>query len=423
MKACRLLIGLALASIAGSASAMPNFARREGFTCGVCHTTIPRLNRFGYEYRNSGFRTPDHIDEAIKDPTFGDLNTARIQAQGIWTRVHNEAAGTVTAQGRMEFVELTLYPLTGSYGRWWSSLGEFSVAPEDFFEVENAYLRGTFGKAGGHFQVRAGVFHPFEGYGASDRPVALARPLFQTTAARNAGTSTYFTPWGFDQVGVEAGYTHGPFNVAATLFNGIFVNPAENKAFPFQGGELVRPATDPNYNSKDFQLFGNLFIPFMKNDAAVSAYYYHGKFSVPYDLATPAFYTDSFNRVALYGTLPISIPRGPAVWALAGLQYGWDTGVNAATGAALPDKFKSSGAFGEIFVPVSEELGASVRYDVFRPSHSQSNNGQQSVTLAANLSALNGLQTILEYQYKTSDTGATTSTDQSQIRLRLIGIY
>ncbi len=71
MKAFRLLIVLALTSVASSATAMPNFARREGFSCTVCHTTIPRLTRFGYEYRNSGFRTPNLIGEAIKDPAFG----------------------------------------------------------------------------------------------------------------------------------------------------------------------------------------------------------------------------------------------------------------------------------------------------------------------------------------------------------------
>lgn len=423
MKAFRLLMVLALTSMAVSATAMPNFARREGFACSVCHTTIPRLTRFGYEYRNSGFRTPNLIGEAIKDPTFGDMNAARIQAQAIWTRVHNEAAGTVTARGRMEFVEFTLYPATGSYGRWWSSLGEFSVAPEDFFEVENAYIRATFGKADSHFQVRAGVFHPFEGYGASDRPVALARPLLQTTPAKNTGTSTFFTPWGFDQVGVEAGYTYGPFNVAATLFNGIYVNPEENKAFPFQGGELVRPASDPNYNSKDFQAFANYFIPFMKNDAAVSAFYYHGTLSVPYILAPAAFYTDTFDRVALYATLPIAIPSGPSIWVLGGLQYGWDTAVDPLTGAKLPDKFRSAGGFGEAFVPVSEYFGATVRYDRFSPSHSEKNNAVQAFTVAASVVALNGLQAILEYQVKDQETGPATSTNTNQVRLRLIGFY
>lgn len=40
---------------------MPNFVQRYNMTCSSCHTTIPRLNRFGYEFRRAGYRMPEEI--------------------------------------------------------------------------------------------------------------------------------------------------------------------------------------------------------------------------------------------------------------------------------------------------------------------------------------------------------------------------
>jgi len=44
--------------------------------------------------------------------------------------------------------------------------------------IENAYVRYVRGNENAFFTVRAGVFHPFEGFGASDRPLSNARTLF-----------------------------------------------------------------------------------------------------------------------------------------------------------------------------------------------------------------------------------------------------
>ena len=413
-----VLIGLAGSASPALAFRIPAFARRENMACSACHTSIPRLNRVGYDYRNAGYRMPNEIGDnrAIAIP---DMISARTQTEAGWQRTR-AANGTTSHKSQLNFVEFTAYPLSGSFGRYWSSLAELSFSSEDFWEIENAYLRGTFGKEENHFQVRAGVFHPFEGYGASDRPAVLSRPLFQTTPARNTGTSTFFTPWGFDQVGVEAGYTFKNFSGAATLFNGIFVNPDERKAFPFQGGELTRPSTDPNYDSKDFQLFANQFLPIGKNDAAISAFYYSGTLTVPFNFTSGDSYTDHFDRLALYGTLPLALSKTTALWVLGGMQWGRDDRINATTGSGVPGRFGSGGAFGELYVPLNRYLGTVARYDYFRPSHDQTNNATNAFTAGLNASALDGVQGILEYQFKRSETGPSTSTNSHQLRARII---
>jgi hypothetical protein len=389
---------------------IPAFARRENMSCDACHTTVPRLNRFGYEYRNAGFRMPNEIGED-REVDIPNMISARIQATGQIKSNNNT----------MSFKEFTLYPASGSFGKHWSALTELSFGPEDVWEIENAYIRGTFGKEEDHFQFRVGVFHPFEGYGGSDRPLGLSRPLFQTTPASNAGVSTFFKPWGFDQVGLELGYTHAGFNATAAVFNGIYVDVAEAKAFPFQGGNLSRPGSDPNHDSKDFRLLANQFISLGSTDAAITGVYYHGTLSVPYDFDTGATYTDNFDRFSLYGTLPMAMSEDRALWLMGGAEWGTDGGVNPATGTLTSD-FSSNGWFGEAYLPVNTFFGLSTRYTYFRPTKDASDNARKLFTVTSNLSDLAGLQAILEYQYKTTDTGPSTSNTSSALQLRLIMI-
>src|SRR2546426_1657917 len=115
--------------------------------------------------------------------------------------------GLAFTTNAFSFMEFTAYPLTGSLGKYFSSLTELSFSPEDFMEVENAYVRFNYGNADRFLSVRGGVFHPWEGFGASDRPFSNARPLFQTSPISPGGRSVpyVFQPWGLDEVGAEFG--------------------------------------------------------------------------------------------------------------------------------------------------------------------------------------------------------------------------
>ncbi len=425
MRYARSLVVFALCAASFEVRAMPNFARREGFDCSTCHVNIPRLNRFGYDYRNAGFRVPSMIGDKKQksQPDFGTMNAARLQSDAEWhhQREPRLATNKTVNQGQLTFLEATLYPLTGSWGRWFSSEGELSGAPEDFFEVENAWVRGTFGDEKMHFNLRAGVFHPFEGYGASDRPLSIARPTFQ----RNAARGLFYTPWGFDEAGVEGGFTYEGFNVTATLFNGLTVHGSAPtgddayKAFPFQGGDLTRSTNDPNYNSKDFQIFANQFF----GDAALSVHWYHGLLTVPTagavgDAGSTTF-LDRFDRLTLYGTLPLTkwVPKPiPPLWLLGGFERGWDRGVPSGD-------FNSQGWFGEVYVPYNPYIGASVRYDWWDNSKPLPDNTQQVVTAALNVAGLNGAQGILEYRHVLTELNAVNNRNRDQLELRLIYIF
>src|SRR6185295_16523698 len=62
------LVAVAFHADKKEAKAIPMFARRYGVPCSTCHTSAPRLNETGYQFRASGFRMPTEIGK----PAGGD---------------------------------------------------------------------------------------------------------------------------------------------------------------------------------------------------------------------------------------------------------------------------------------------------------------------------------------------------------------
>lgn len=410
-------LAIVLGSIAGTAQAFPSFARREGVSCNMCHVNIPRLNRIGYEYRNNGYRFPDNLGKDATPVDFGNFNSAAGKVDFNWSRVSGTEEGGAPASARpansVQFAELSIWPATGAFGRWLSSSVEVALSPGSV-EIEKGYLRFTYGTGPSHLNVRVGVIHPFEGYGATDESLGLSDPIFRAVAPfdRATGTQSFFAPMNFSQAAAEVGYTYGGFNATAAVLNGIVVAPDGSGVDAFIGGDKVRDRADPNYSSKDFQLFANQFF----GDAALSAHYYNGRTTQPFAASGgPTTFTNRFERLALYGTVPVLAK----LWVLGGAQWGWDRRVDGA-GAVLPDRYVSSGWFGEAYVPWNDYVGASVRYDWFDPSRGSGRDLRQGLTVAANLADLKGGQAIVEYRLRDDQTGSGATLKANEVQIRLL---
>lgn len=183
------------------------------------------------------------------------------------------------------------------------------------------------------------------------------------------------------------------------------------------GGGQLRNSSDPNFNSKDFQVYANQFIG---KEGAVSAFYYHGTVSIPVPGATtPTSWTDSFDRVAVYVTVPV-IRR---LFVEGGLLFGWDKKFDAASNAASADRFLSTGWFGQLYYPHDEYVGAIARFDYFDPSRSSTNDQMEAVTAGINGALLNGAQAILEYQFVTTKIGESSSATSHNVRLQLSYLF
>jgi hypothetical protein len=284
-----------------------------------------------------------------------------------------------------------------------------SFAPEESAEVENAYVRADKGNSARFLEGRFGVFHPFEGFGGSDRPIAISRPYFQTTAA-NFEQSTFFMPWGFDQAGLEGGIDFGRTSVRAMIFNGLVVAEEEGafQAFPAQGGPISKPAGLPSSNTVDFQVFANHILH--PDGGGVSAYYYHGNLDLPID-GTGDVFQNTFDRFAFYASYPVI----PKLLLLGGFENGRDHTV-AAT------KFSSRGVFVEADVHFHEFVTAGARYDWFDPALNKNDNDIRGVFAFLNFALQNGLQFIAEYQNKNTQRGANPDRNENIFQIRFIFI-
>ena len=432
-----------------STHAIPPFSRKLNVSCSFCHTTIPRLNGTGYRFRAAGFRMPEDIGkEVTKKFEVGDYFAARIQArfdvqetnQPNGAAVANLVSGqpgprTKTVAG--SFQEVTLYPLSGAWGKYFGSLSELSSSPEDFFEVENAYVRVVAGKENAFFTSRVGVFHPWEGIGASDRPFSNARTLFQTVVQSSSGRAVpyVYQPWGLDEVGLELGGEFDKLSLRAAVMGGTFMRWEEEAnsfiAFPSQTGPwkganqavsaLGKPFDYVGHNTPDFS--ANVTYTLHENGGGVSLLYYRGNIATPtqctngtpigkvdgagevcgvtgstaaapfgaagntdFDFTTASAFRNNFDRVGLYGSYPIGAHFLP----MAGYQYGKDTNPNGST-------FSSNGAFVEGDYSFNKYVTGGARYDWFHPNKSV-NNKQWAFTPFVNIPLQNGLQVIAEYQ-------------------------
>lgn len=407
--------------ISQQAYGMPNFARKYSVACGTCHTTIPKLNEYGYQFRKAGFVPAPEIGQEQK-AKFEEIFAARIQGRYDYKR-HNAGLSNVTTTNQMTLHEVTLYPISGSFGRHMSSLTELSLANEDFMEIENAYFRYTRGSEEAWFAGRVGIFHPFEGYGASDRPYSLSRPFFQTNAANHNG-STYFTPWNFDQAGIELAYVRKQTSISATLFNGLFVKNDEGafKAFPAVGGNLQRAGGFSNKNTKDFQLFINQILK--DNGSGVSAYFYRGTIDLPIPgTAADTFgpgtsFGNDFYREAIYGSWMVQLKLGFQ----GGYQWGQDHFYDT-TAKSSSNTFKSHGWFGEVDAPLSDHIAVGTRLDNFVPSEKADHNRKSGVTVFANMPFNDGLQIISEYQHVEQQRSGKDTMKDNNVQLRFIWIW
>jgi hypothetical protein len=83
--------------------ALPVFAHRFGFSCQMCHTTVPHLNQFGNEFLRAGYRLPPNIDVQHPFPVSLKVNlqySSEPDPNGLPKAIVDEvellAAGTVT---------------------------------------------------------------------------------------------------------------------------------------------------------------------------------------------------------------------------------------------------------------------------------------------------------------------------------------
>ena len=400
--------------------AMPLFARKLGVPCSTCHTSPPRLNETGYRFRAAGYRMPAEIGKGDEKKSFNffDYNGIRLQARYDATRART--GPDAPHSNNFNLFAAELYAFTGAWGKYLSSNIKATIYPEKSYDTEDhlrveGNIKATVGNENRFFEVRAGVPHPMEGFGASDVTITDTRPYLQENAA-NFNQTTFFTPWNFHQSGVTFGYYQGRTAVRALLLSGVRLHNDKDALEPFGRRE---PFTDSlplsKHSGVDFQLLVNRILNF--NGGGVTLYYYHGNMNIPIINPDGTFQPDNafrndFDRVAFYTSYPVA----KRLTLLGGVQRGRD---DIATGG----RFTSLGAYTEAAVPIINDIThAGVRVDYFDPARNKRKNEVYGVTTYVNLWVREQFRFVVEYQRKERRQEPLPNKKDNAFQVRLIFI-
>jgi hypothetical protein len=133
-----LLLLVAAAYDTGKAVfAMPMFARKLGVPCSTCHTSPPRLNETGYQFRAAGYRMPSEIGKSDeKEPfNFFDYNGVRLQAR--YDAANTRIGPDATQKNKFSLYAMELYAFTGPWGKYLSSNLKTTIFPEKPSDTED----------------------------------------------------------------------------------------------------------------------------------------------------------------------------------------------------------------------------------------------------------------------------------------------
>lgn len=210
-----ILAGLFL--IPKESEAIPNWGRKYGVSCMVCHRPDPpRLNVTGHRFRKLGYRMPEEIG---KDPDYKEIGEY-IAMRGRARYEHEERAGGKSATtSRFKWNDATLF-YAGSMTKNLSAFFEWEWEDESEIAL-NGQFSWLMGDADRYLQLRLGQMHtlPRVGWAGFDRPSGIS-----TTNVLGTDINSSAVPFTIsqDQRGLEAsvGLTKDA-RIIAQVLNGI----------------------------------------------------------------------------------------------------------------------------------------------------------------------------------------------------------
>jgi hypothetical protein len=272
--------------------AIPEFARKYGFNCMMCHTAFPRLNDFGQRYRDNGYQLPD---QEGKEKTVFDQSIPISMRLSLGNTTYNNKNGTSNSFNLYGFDFLAAGVLHKNISFLLIYTPRIDLPSRDF--VGPNTLSGTPLQEGSlesvslifsnvikdALNIRVGRFEPAYHVFSSKRSYYL----FQPYEVYNLTTPNNLYSFNENQIGIEAtGHFGFGLKYAAGIVNGT-------------GGN------SDNNNSKDMYL--NFTQSIGKGDGQTSSqriglFGYYGKqpLAVPGSVVSPFGMTDGTDNKAFY---------------------------------------------------------------------------------------------------------------------------
>lgn len=194
----RLLIAMMMAGIVGGSilmgpsqevSAIPSFAREHQLPCSACHRGFPRLNDFGKEFKQRGFRLPGADGKFIWDQNTFPISGIMVGRLRISHRDDPVTEARTRSRSRFELEEVELM-IAGTAAPKIGYFVEFEqeVADGEEFTVDQAWVQFSDLVPDAVLNLRAGI---------------MLNENFYLSQKRRLTFQKYLSPITFNVTGVE----------------------------------------------------------------------------------------------------------------------------------------------------------------------------------------------------------------------------
>lgn len=376
VRAARMLLGIVIALTVSAAprqaAAMPMFARKYNLPCERCHTMVPRLNNFGYNFYRAGYRLPSNeikpISAANAISFFGQISATNTNPAGdsgfTVDGVEIDLATAVEKQ----------YAVRGVYQ--FDTGGGSATGFNELWAQYNSSPKGPF------FAVRAGQIPILSGFQLlGNRNITQTGPMmFDGNGPLSGPGQGNFSPGDVEQ-GLQATYGNGGFFGSVSLLNGI--DEAGD------GGVTLSGRRGHDVMGQAEYLIGHA-------GTAVGAFYYIGKTPI-----TSMSFNDNFRRAGVFGTYGRNFKtRGDK-----GIDIRAELNGGLLFGQDATDRFghhdSSYGSLAEVDVYLRSKTAIVARFDNERASNAPGVPTTEAYTFAV-AHRLNDLMRV-ELEYRTQN--------------------
>lgn len=343
---CLMLIGGFMFLLPRESAAVPAWSRLTGSTCNSCHATPTwQLTTFGLDFLKNGHRleaAPAKFDLGVqkwdnylslvwKFRAYSEEN--KNPSSQFEQHSFSIYSGGALSERFSYFTEMYLSENTGKTAAGTTGVVQDDAARKKLAEAFLQYNQPLGGK--NFLAVRAGAILPehIHVFGAGARS-AEQRALVLNDKGNPANPYKVFTR----AQGVDAKLNMGHLEVAAGILDG-----AAN----------ATNAIDTN-NHKDY--YASALLAFDKNESAIGAYHYGGRYSVyatADDPATALTYNNDFTKDGVL----FRFIRDK--WRVVGVYF-----LGKEDGDAVGTERNNEGYYGLIDYNLTDKLGAYVRYDM-----------------------------------------------------------
>ena len=307
---------LLLASISGTAHAIPAWARRYNMNCTGCHYPMPPvLNADGLAFKWAGYRMPDQIGKSVEVTKIGDYLAVR----GIIQYALTKSSDATTDSATLYVPSASLFA-AGPLGKWFGGFLELETTPDG--PGVTAQAIAVFGGENSFGSVRL-VSGPLISEGAVaglDRAIGVLTPLpIDISTGSNIGFSFadhngLDFSWIFgkkDRAAIGVANSMSPTGGAPRPRQDLFIS--NQYVWDLKGGGLSvvgylgnAPGVDPNYVDATAHFYR----------VAATADHYFGDFN-----AVGGYVYGKDNNLPVGNLFTATSETGQAYWLGAGYTF------------------------------------------------------------------------------------------------------